>query len=128
VRFWVRTFGSFVHSSEIRRSRSVSARTIDRCDFRPRALLARPGFSALVILSVALGVGTTTSIFSLVYGIALNDPSTFTAVAPVLALVALVACGVAGMESYADRPDYRAAAGMKAAAGVKHDIDLSRFA
>jgi len=37
-----------------------------------RALLARPAFSALVILTVALGVGANTTIFSLVYGILLR--------------------------------------------------------
>jgi putative ABC transport system permease protein len=37
-----------------------------------RALLARPAFSALVILTVALGVGANTTIFSLVYGVLLR--------------------------------------------------------
>ena len=38
-----------------------------------RTLLARPGFSAVAVLSIALGVGATTAIFSVVYAV-LVDP------------------------------------------------------
>jgi hypothetical protein len=76
--------------------------------FRP--LISRPGFSALVILTVALGVGASTSIFSLVYGILLRpfpypEPDRIFrietklsksagALAALLAAIATIACGV----------------------------------
>ena len=37
-----------------------------------RGLLKRPGFAALVVLTLALGVGATTAIFSFVYGVLLR--------------------------------------------------------
>ena len=38
-----------------------------------RMLIARPGFSAVAVLSIALGIGATTSIFSVIYAV-LMDP------------------------------------------------------
>ncbi|HXE11044.1 MAG TPA: ABC transporter permease, partial [Bryobacteraceae bacterium] len=38
-----------------------------------RMLLARPGFTAVAVLSIALGIGATTAIFSVIYAV-LIDP------------------------------------------------------
>src|ERR1700685_3201495 len=38
-----------------------------------RMLIARPGFSSVAVLSIALGIGATTAIFSVVYAV-LMDP------------------------------------------------------
>jgi len=40
--------------------------------FGVRTLLKKPGFSTVVILTLALGIGATTAIFSLIYGILLK--------------------------------------------------------
>lgn len=42
--------------------------------YAARALLRRPGFSALVILTLGLGIGANTAIFSAVNGLLLRDP------------------------------------------------------
>jgi ABC-type antimicrobial peptide transport system permease subunit len=60
-------------------------------------LVAKHGL-ALAAIGIAVGMtgafALTRSIQSLIFGIAPNDPSTFAAMALVLATVALVACGV----------------------------------
>ena len=43
-------------------------------DFRiaVRGLVRNPGFSAVAIITLALGIGATTSVFSVVYGVLLR--------------------------------------------------------
>jgi predicted branched-subunit amino acid permease len=43
-------------------------------DFRiaVRGLIRNPGFSAVAIVTLALGIGATTSVFSVVYGVLLR--------------------------------------------------------
>ena len=48
-------------------------RLMQDIQFGWRMMLARPGFTAIATLSIALGIGATTTIFSLVYAV-LIDP------------------------------------------------------
>src|SRR5215470_20420625 len=42
--------------------------------FGIRALLKRPGFTLITILTLALGIGATTAVFSLIQGVLLSPP------------------------------------------------------
>src|SRR5580692_357177 len=47
----------------------------DLCDdvrFGVRMLLKNPGFTIVAILSLALGIGATTAVFSVIYGVLVN--------------------------------------------------------
>ncbi|HJU90786.1 MAG TPA: ABC transporter permease [Gemmatimonadaceae bacterium] len=81
--------------------------------FALRSLLRRPAFSATVILTLALGIGATTSIFSVVNGVLLRslpygDPERLVLIRGVP--TDTDTSKVASAASYPDLVDYRAAA------------------
>jgi len=60
-----------------------------------RSFLKRPGFSTIIVITLALGIGANTAIFTVTNAVMLLSPTdsvTFTTVAVVLAAVALLAC------------------------------------
>ena len=59
--------------------------------FAFRQLLKNPGFTAVGVLTLALGIGATTALFSVVYGVSATDPMTFAGVSLLLMLVAGIA-------------------------------------
>ena len=71
----LREFGNIALVQEVTRemwSRAFLARLAQDLRFGLRMLRKNPGFSLVVILTLALGIGSTTAIFSVVYGVVLR--------------------------------------------------------
>ena len=53
-------------------SRSILSGTIADAIYGLRLLRAKPGYAAITILTIALGVGAVTTLFSVAYGVLLR--------------------------------------------------------
>ncbi len=89
-----------------------------------RALRKMPGFAAVVILTVALGIGATTAIFSILYSVLLAplpyaDPARLIALNETTPKVGIVSA------SYADFLDWRAQSRAFSAMAAVHDVSFN---
>jgi putative ABC transport system permease protein len=68
----VPALGAFVHAAWLRKEQWRLDMIWQDLKFGVRLLLGRPAFTALAVLTLALGIGANTAMFSLVYGVLLK--------------------------------------------------------
>ena len=68
----VPSLGAFVHAAWLRKEQWRPDMIWQDLKFGVRLLLGRPAFTALAVLTLALGIGANTAMFSLVYGVLLK--------------------------------------------------------
>ena len=86
-----------------------------------RSLTRTPGFTVVALLTLAIGIGSTTAIFSVVDGILLR-PLPYPDPQAIVSVSRQSASGAAGSFSAADYLDYRSTKSFAAFAGYRQQI------